>query len=946
MANPYLILWCDPTANKIYSGWQKNTQSLTPTLKQGDQIGVELHWVRTGQYAATMQEVVFPPSATIRLAVGRLDSSPLGGTFTISYGANETTALAYDITATELQAALNGLSSIVSEGGVTVSKNGNQFRIVWNDEGAFTTSMSANTDMLYPTSQSSVIESRSGSATVSRIVLFKVRQSAIAAQTSFSQIPSPSISVTSLFTSTWRVAVSPQPKDGVFSITVVKGPTSYTTISLPYNADSFTVASALNSLNVVSGKVFTVTKSGDSTWDITAPSAVDSMTATSGLIGFSAFYGVLDMNTAEVEEFLSGSSSGDATLEVEADVDGELQTLIQTKVKVLNDLIDTSSFTLVSMGEVMPVDSVVRYDTSQALTNAEQLTARQNINAVSLADVSASLDLTNMPTLNEKNAMQYSVLPSQANPFVTMSERNSFDQDLNTTDLVQFGNVTVSDGTDTVVVSATGITFPDSTIQTSAADPTVYLTKSGNLSGLTNVSTARTNLGLGTMAVETATNYLAKADNLLGLANAATARTNLGLGTMATEASASYYNSTASDLRYLIKTNNLSDIPSASTARTNLGLGTMAVETASNYLAKSGNLSGLASTSTARTNIGLGSTDNVEFSQVKTPTIVFAGDLSTQTIASAGAPTDTTKGFIQIFDSTYWSTTEVYVGTGVLFESTALNTPACYFGHSIGTDSGAAVKVSDDGTYWMEYRGDGIRFKNGSFMGSAVRPMKIGTYDEAPHDITSFEWTSYEVNSGGATNYAISQGMRKLVKNSATAGNSISYYIDNDFSENGLVVVPSGSYRFTWKFNSSTGTSAGSVSCTGGGWVFVSHATPSTTNYQIGGFRMSYDSVADSVTFQYYSGTTVGDVQQIIIPVSGASNPIVDVVYDTGYNHFKLYINGSWSDISSYPTPYIHYNAFKYVGIHALGPSSSVVISGMKYSRTDAATTLNQNVWS
>ena len=35
-----------------------------------------------------------------------------------------------------------------------------------------------------------------------------------------------------------------------------------------------------------------------------------------------------------------------------------------------------------------------------------------------------------------------------------------------------------------------------------------YLTKAGNLSGLGSVSTARTNLGLGTMAVETASNYL------------------------------------------------------------------------------------------------------------------------------------------------------------------------------------------------------------------------------------------------------------------------------------------------------------------------------------------------------------------------------------------------------------------------------------------------------
>lgn len=42
-------------------------------------------------------------------------------------------------------------------------------------------------------------------------------------------------------------------------------------------------------------------------------------------------------------------------------------------------------------------------------------------------------------------------------------------------------------------------------------------------------NTMRSNLGLGTMAVETATDYLSKAGNLAGLANVATSRANLGV---------------------------------------------------------------------------------------------------------------------------------------------------------------------------------------------------------------------------------------------------------------------------------------------------------------------------------------------------------------------------------------------------------------------------------
>lgn len=107
--------------------------------------------------------------------------------------------------------------------------------------------------------------------------------------------------------------------------------------------------------------------------------------------------------------------------------------------------------------------------------------------------------------------------------------------------------------------------------------------KASNLSDLNNATTARTNLGLGTAAVEADTRYAHRANDLSDLASAATARTNLGLGTAAVEA----------DTKYAHRSNDLSDLANAGTARTNLGLGTIATQAANSVAITGGSISGI-----------------------------------------------------------------------------------------------------------------------------------------------------------------------------------------------------------------------------------------------------------------------------------------------------------------------------------------------------------------
>ncbi len=241
------------------------------------------------------------------------------------------------------------------------------------------------------------------------------------------------------------------------------------------------------------------------------------------------------------------------------------------------------------------------------------------------------------------------------------------------------GNVIVADSTGLPAIDGsqlTGVTANDST----------RLAKTQNLGDLTNVATARTNLGLGNVATlstgvsngnvivadgtglpaidgsqltgvtGTDSTKLAIANNLSDLNNATTARTNLGLGNVATLTTgvsngnvivadgtglpaidgSQLTGVTANDSTRLAKTQNLGDLTNVATARTNLGLGNVATLTTgvangnvivadstglpaidgsqltgvtgtdSTKLAIANNLSDLNNAGTARTNLGLG----------------------------------------------------------------------------------------------------------------------------------------------------------------------------------------------------------------------------------------------------------------------------------------------------------------------------------------------------
>ena len=446
MPNPSLTLWVNSDKNLLLQGWQSNTRGIDPILKQGDTIGVELHWVRdSATNTSTMVEVEFSPSATISMAVGVIEKSPTYGTFTLTFGSDETTALQYNATATQVQTALNALPSITAVGGVTVSLQGGSYRIFFNDEGVITDELSYSENDLFPTSSIGIIEARAGSATARAIYQIRIKQSPVAYTETFINQDPPVTSVTLINApqfsgdnKTWRLTISPQPIGGTFTLQFPLWKSgniiTITTEGIPVDATAQTIAAVFDTYLGTWKGLITVEKVGAYSWDIsTALESVSSLTALgSGVKGFSAKYCELSLNNVEVENLLGGEVSVPAVLEIEVIQSGIRTTLIQSPVIIVNDLIDEADYTIVSRSEVMPVDSVVRFDTSQALTEAQKVQARNNIGAVggntdvgNLASQVTGIDNrvggleSTALTTNQRAAITGATSPSATNLFAT-----------------------------------------------------------------------------------------------------------------------------------------------------------------------------------------------------------------------------------------------------------------------------------------------------------------------------------------------------------------------------------------------------------------------------------------------------------------------------------------------------------------------------------------------
>jgi hypothetical protein len=503
-------LFIDPRTGDAFGNFAGTTSLTNPVFTLGDTATVELYLVEsTGLNTYPRQEIGFPTSPGIRVAVGAIDESPLAGTWTLSYGGDTTTALAFNATPAVVQAALNLLASITAAGGVTVAKIGDNYNIVFNANGA-RTELTTNGAALIPLSAATVASLQTGDANKPAIYLVHLQRTVAGLATSFTPTAASAITVESLTAwdgtkATYRVSISPDPKGGSFSLSFdAQTGTDVSSSAISVGASGLDVQNALSIGALADGKV-SVTQVGAYAYDITVKTqpATAGLTAdAAGLLSFAGYKGELNLNTAEAISLLDGAPLVQTTLEVEITSDSKTLTVLQVQCTLQNAVIDAGAVQPLVLDTYLSqtVADGRYFKLSQNLADGTAGTMRTNLGVYSTSQVDTALALkantSHTHIIGDVTGLQ-TALDGKANlsepvfsgKIQTPTIKNILNADLVIDSYNDTGagthylhKFTPFDGKLVLAANGGGLTFPDGTTQGTAAtapDLSGYALKSG-----------------------------------------------------------------------------------------------------------------------------------------------------------------------------------------------------------------------------------------------------------------------------------------------------------------------------------------------------------------------------------------------------------------------------------------------------------------------------------
>lgn len=151
-------------------------------------------------------------SFSLSVTVGSVQNIPITGSYVLTCGTSATINALAD--ASTIEAALNGLSTITSEGGVKVIGKLPNFIVTWNTTGA-KTAITVDAAKLVPTSAVTVTITQTGSGSVINQASLRLKQGTISTQTNWTPISSPANGWTGIIPTDTAAALTNLQLDGM-----------------------------------------------------------------------------------------------------------------------------------------------------------------------------------------------------------------------------------------------------------------------------------------------------------------------------------------------------------------------------------------------------------------------------------------------------------------------------------------------------------------------------------------------------------------------------------------------------------------------------------------------------------------------------------------------------------------------------------------------------------
>lgn len=342
-------LWVNVTDRELVQSFQSNSTANIPKFTQGDNIPLEIILLeKTGNDGQVFSNFEIN-SETLKVALGRVDQAATSGTFTLTFDGDTTSALNYNATAAEVDTALNALTSITTAGGVTVSgSNGGPFTVAFDTVGA-QNYITSDLSLIEPSAVLSNIRKQTGDGSTKEIQVLRIQENLLGLTTSFSAIPAPIATISTLIAGASGVNEIQQLKidrqciGGVIALAFGGASTSF-----KYGATAAEVKTSLEGNSNIGANNISVTKVSDQVYTfefIGTLAGADQAAITvddSGLDGFSGFSGTLDLDNYSVQSFLNGTEEGDCYLEIELTDGSNITTLCTVAAKIVNDVINSA----------------------------------------------------------------------------------------------------------------------------------------------------------------------------------------------------------------------------------------------------------------------------------------------------------------------------------------------------------------------------------------------------------------------------------------------------------------------------------------------------------------------------------------------------------------------------------------------------------------------------